>query len=188
MNNEIWKDIPGYENLYQISNLGRVKSLSRKWSPKENILKAKGGAEIYLHVSLWKNRKSTHLYIHKCVAQVFIPNPNNFKYVNHKDENKKNNVISNLEWCDAKYNANYGTRNIRISNKQKNNIAKSYPVLQYDLSGNFISEYPSIMEAHRQTGFSVNAIRIMCEGGYFDNRTNKFYKSKQLKGYIFKYK
>lgn len=91
---EVWKDIPDYEGLYQISNLGRVKSLPRKWSPKETILKAEGKSEEYLHVSLWKNRVSYHLYIHKRVAQLFVPNPNNYTYVNHKDENKRNNVYS----------------------------------------------------------------------------------------------
>lgn len=61
---EIWKDIPNYEGLYQISNLGRVKSLSRKWSPRETVLKAEGKSEEYLHVSLWKDRTSSHLYIY----------------------------------------------------------------------------------------------------------------------------
>lgn len=185
---EVWKDIPNYEGLYQISNLGRVKSLSRKWSPKETILKAEGKSEEYLHVSLWKNRVSYHLYIHKCVAQLFLPNPNNYIYVNHRDEDKRNNIADNLEWCDAKYNSNYGTRNNRISISQMNSVSKSHPVIQTDLNGNFIAEYPSIMEAHRQTGISVNGIKVICDGGYFDKRFNKFFPSRKVKGFIFKYK
>lgn len=185
---EVWKDIPGYKGLYQISNLGRVKSLPRKWSPKETILRAEGEKAEYLHVSLWKNRKSTPLYIHKCVAKMFIPNHNNLSYVNHKDENKKNNRVDNLEWCSLQYNNNYGTRNSRIGAKQINHPDKSHPVLQFRLDGEFVAEYPSISEAHRQTGFSINAIRVICNGGYFDNRTGKFYKSNKLKGYIFRYK
>lgn len=188
LNTEIWKDIPNYEGLYQISNLGRVKSLPRKWSPRENILKAEGEKEEYLHVSLWKDRISKHLYIHRCVAELFIPNPNNYTHVNHKDENKRNNTVDNLEWCTTKYNSNYGNRNLKIGEKHKNHPAMSHAVIQLNLSGDFIAEYPSIMEAHRQTGFSVNAIVTMCKGGYFDKRTNKFYPSRQLKGYIFKYK
>ena len=185
---EVWKDIPDYEGLYQISNLGKVKSLPRKWSPKETILKAEGKSEEYLHVSLWKNRVSYHLYIHKCVAQLFVPNPNSYEYVNHIDENKRNNIYSNLEWCTAEYNSNYGTRNSRISAAQLNHSKKSHAVIQTDLEGNFVAEYPSIMEAHRQTGLSVTGIKVICDGGYFDRRDNKYYVSKQLKGFIFKYK
>jgi hypothetical protein len=185
---EIWKDIPNYEGLYQISNLGRVKSLSRKWSPRETVLKAEGKSEEYLHVSLWKDRTSSHLYIHRCVAELFIPNPNNLPYVNHKDENKRNNTVDNLEWCSAQYNSNYGTRNERVGKSQVNGTTKSYPVIQTDLDGKFIAEYPSIMEAHRQTGISVNGIRVMCNGGYFDKRVNKFFPSRKIKGFIFKYK
>lgn len=185
---EVWKDIPNYEGLYQISNLGRVKSLPRKWSPKETILKAEGKSEEYLHVSLWKNRVSYHLYIHKCVAQLFVPNPNNYTYINHKDENKRNNTYSNLEWCTFEYNMNYGTRNERIGSKLTNRKDKSKPVLQKDLNGNIISEYKSLSEAHRVTGFSLMGIKIACDGGYFDKRDNKFYPITTCKGSKFEYK
>lgn len=124
---EIWKDIRDYEGLYQISNNGNVKSLGRwvnyknkgkKWQ-EGKILKPlvkKGG---YLHVGLWKNGKVKFFIVHRLVAQAFIPNPNNLPQVNHKDENKENNVVKNLEYCDAKYNSNYGTRNKRVAEKMK---------------------------------------------------------------------
>lgn len=148
------------------------------------ILRAEGEKEEYLHVSLWKNGKNSTLYIHQCVAKIFIPNPNNLPCVNYKDENKKNNKINNLEWCNHQYNSNYGTRNYRIGINQVNHPAKSLPVLQFDMDGTLIAEYPSITEAHKQTGFSINAIRVLCNGGYVDNKTGKFYKSNQLKGFI----
>ena len=124
---EEWRDIKDYEGLYMISSYGRVKSLGRwvnyknkgkKWQ-EGKILKPlvkKGG---YLHVGLWKNGKLKFFTVHRLVAQAFIPNPNNLPQVNHKDENKENNFVKNLEYCDAKYNSNYGTRTKRIAEKQK---------------------------------------------------------------------
>lgn len=106
------------------------------------------------------------------MAQLFVPNPNNYTYVNHKDENKRNNTYSNLEWCTFEYNMNYGTK----------------PVLQKDLNGNIISEYKSLSEAHRVTGFSLMGIKIACDGGYFDKRDNKFYPITTCKGFKFEYK
>ena len=124
--NEIWKDIKGYEKLYQVSNLGRVKSLPKfhrtnkfyssiGYMSKEKILKPLKQSCNYLQVDLCDiNGKRRKKYIHKLVAEAFIPNPNNYEYVNHKDEKKTNNKIDNLEWCSFDYNLNYGTRNARI--------------------------------------------------------------------------
>ena len=105
---EEWKDIKGYEGIYQISNKGRVKSLHYG---KEKILSGtpiKGG---YLFINLSKNGKTKPFYIHRLVAQAFLPNPDNLPDVNHKDEDKTNNYVENLEWCSRKYNINYGNRN-----------------------------------------------------------------------------
>ena len=116
---EEWRDIKGYEGKYQVSNLGRVKSLNYNRTGKENILSStpdKGG---YLIVNLYKKGKRRGFSVHKLVALHFIPNLNNFSEVNHKDENKSNNCVENLEWCDRKYNVNYGTRNKRDSEKKK---------------------------------------------------------------------
>lgn len=122
---EIWKDIPSFEGYYQISNLGNIKSVTRKAKVKilNNDYRTIKGQLIspaktrdgYLKVSLSKNHKRYYFKVHRLVAQVFIPNTNNYPCINHKDENKENNRVDNLEWCTVKYNCNYGTRNERIS-------------------------------------------------------------------------
>ena len=101
---EVWKDIKGYEGLYQISNTGKVKGLKRNKVLKP-ILQRSG----YYYVDLQRKRR----LVHRLVAEAFIDNPDNLPEVNHKDEDKVNNSVENLEWCDSKYNANYGTRNKR---------------------------------------------------------------------------
>ena len=115
---EIWKEIKGYEGRYQISSLGRVKSLNYNKTGKEDIL-SPGNIRGYLHVRLSKEGKSKPFQVHRLVALHFIPNPNNYPEVNHKDENKQNNTVDNLEWCDRKYNCNYGTRTQRSSESRK---------------------------------------------------------------------
>ncbi len=124
---EIWKDIKGYEGLYQVSNLGRIKSLAREYSVNKgkryigerikNLRKDSRGH--YLLVDLSKNGKSKTLLVHRIVAEHFINNPNNLTQVNHKDEDKTNNNVENLEWCDGKYNQNYGTLPKRRNEKLK---------------------------------------------------------------------
>ena len=124
---EIWRDIKNLENYYQISNLGRVRSITRKAKTKilNNNYRTIEGQLIspaktrdgYLKVTLSKNHKRYYFRVHRLVAEAFIDNPNNYPVVNHKDENKLNNRVDNLEWCTNKYNCNYGTRNKRISNK-----------------------------------------------------------------------
>ncbi len=123
---EIWKDIKGYEGLYQISNYGRVKSIPRTKKHSYNgiaHLKEKILKPIYINgyqrVSLCKNSKATYMFVHKLVANAFIKNPNNYPEINHIDENKANNIYNNLEWCTHSYNINYGTRNERVSQKEK---------------------------------------------------------------------
>jgi hypothetical protein len=109
---ELWKSIEGYEGLYEISDLGNVKILERKRPNgklyKEKIMRANARGN-YAEVSLYKDGKATHHLVHRLVAEAFIPNPDNLPQVNHRDENKKNNCVDNLEWCTAKYNCNYGT-------------------------------------------------------------------------------
>ena len=106
--NEVWKPIKGYEGLYEVSNLGNVKSLPRKSTCKnERILKPCVDLKGYLEVVLSKNSKHKTYRIHRLVADTFIPNINNQPMVNHKDENKMNNQVSNLEWCDNKHNIRY---------------------------------------------------------------------------------
>ena len=153
---EIWKDIEGYEGLYQVSNFGRVRSLK---NGKVRILKPLTNKNGYLRVQLYKNNSLKTIFIHRLVAMAFIPNPNNLPMVNHKDEDKTNNIVSNLEWCDAKYNSNYGTARKRMIEK----IQKV--VLQIDKNTNVvINIFPSMKEAERQTGYNHGHICNCCKG------------------------
>ena len=116
---EIWKEIEGYEGLYEVSNLGRVRSLDReqfqignggsyfKRIYKGRILKFKIDYHGYYRVHLSVNGERKHYLVHRLVAEAFIPNPNNLPCVNHKDEDKTNNSVDNLEWCDVAYNNAY---------------------------------------------------------------------------------
>ena len=108
---EEWRDIKGYEGKYKVSNLGRVYSFYKRECLEPGEVKG------YLQVSLYKNGKRNIFNVHRLVALHFIPNSNNYKEVNHKDENKQNNRVDNLEWCDRKYNQNYGSRTQRASEK-----------------------------------------------------------------------
>ena len=123
---EIWKDIGDYKGLYQVSSHGRIKRLQRQTRNKQGnyilktkILKTGISKDGYCIIGLYKNGKQKIYRVHRLAAKAFIPNPYNYPMINHKDENKRNNHIDNLEWCDAKYNANYGTRNKKIALKNK---------------------------------------------------------------------
>ena len=122
MTEEIWRPIVGYEGLYEVSNTGRVRSLDRyvkcdyeKYRlHKGKVLSPGKDKDGYLSVVLSCNGKHKKIAVHRLVAQAFIPNPDDLPIINHKDEDKTNNRVDNLEWCTVKYNMNYGTRNIRI--------------------------------------------------------------------------
>ena len=107
---EIWKDVKGYEGLYQVSNLGNVKSIRKNIIKKPSRL-PKG----YLQMRLSKNGKNKYISIHRLVAQAFIPNINNYPCVNHKDCNPQNNKVNNLEWCTYKENNSYKNHNLKRS-------------------------------------------------------------------------
>ena len=171
MKKEYWKPVVGYEGLYEVSNWGRVKSLPRNGTVKyARILKLYTDKDGYLYVVLSKNNKQKLFKIHRLVAEAFIPNPNNLPMINHKDENKQNNNVENLEWCSAKYNSNYGTAIERRSKK------RSKPILQFTLDGEFVREWESTMECERN-GYNHGAVVSCCQG-----------KRKTHKGFIFKYK
>ena len=144
---EIWKDVVNYEGYYQVSNLGNVRSLphitinqrKRKGRMRKPYTNWKG----YLAVCLCKDGKCKSYQVHRLVAQAFLPNPNNYPMINHKDENKKNNNVSNLEWCDVTYNNNYGNRTKRARSK----ICK--PVVAIRTSDNQQEHYLSLTEVSK---------------------------------------
>lgn len=150
---EIWKDIKEYPN-YMVSNKGNVKSLNYRHTGREKMLKLSVNNKGYLIVKLYKNRKVKSFRLNRLVAEAFISNPNNYPCVNHKNEIKDDNRVENLEWCDAKYNNNFGTRKERVIEKQINGKC-SKPVLQINKNTNeVIAEFPSIKEVERQLGIS----------------------------------
>ena len=166
MTKEIWKDIQGYEGLYQISNLGRIKSLERMIITSNNITKKisekilkpclrKNG---YYSIVLQKNNKSKYYTIHRLVAKEFIPNPNNLPQVNHKDENKTNNNVNNLEWCTSKYNINYGSHNERQS------LSRSKTVYQYSLDKKLLNVWKNTHDVNYKLGYHQGNIAACCRG------------------------
>lgn len=159
---EIWKDINDYEELYQISNLGNIKSLNRVLKDnrvwKERIMKPVKDKDGYFCVNLYKNNKTKRFKVHRLVAQAFIPNPDNLPCVNHKDEDKTNNNVENLEWCTHEYNSNYGTAIERMTKTLSN------PVLQLMKDGSLVRVWPSVMEVERQLHFSNSYISACCRG------------------------
>lgn len=156
--NEIWKNI---DSRYSISNLGRVKS---NYANKERILKSFQDIRGYLKVDLRHEGKRKTMFVHRLVALAFIPNPDNFKEVNHKDEDKENNCVDNLEWCDTKYNCNYGTRNERKANGC---MKKIYSL---DEDGT-ITYYNSRNEAGKLLNIDATSISKVLSDNYPQNKT-----------------
>lgn len=113
---EEWRAVPGYEGLYEVSDIGNVRNVRR--NKLLRLTKTNNG---YIQVSLFKNGIKTGLKVHRLVAQAFLPNPDNLPMINHKDENKTNNRVENLEWCTAKYNNNYGSRKDKVRDTSINN-------------------------------------------------------------------
>ena len=159
---EIWKDYKDYEGLYQASNLGRLRSLDRWVKSKSGSVRLCKGKILklctdkygYLKVGLYKNNKVKTYLVHRIIAETFLPNSDNLPCVNHKDEDKTNNNVNNLEWCNSEYNNAYGTRTERCCK----------PVLQYTIDGKFVREWPSAMDAERNGGFSSECIYKCCKG------------------------
>ena len=183
---EIWKDIAGYEGIYQVSNLGNVKSLS--FGPKNRksgtvkLLRQTPSNCGYYKVELYKNGKSKMMYVHRLVATAFIPNPEKKPQVNHIDGNKANNVLSNLEWATSSENQLHAIdHGLRAKSPMLGRTGSNNPnckaILQYDLSGNFIREWSGISVAARALGVYASSIGDCARG---INRT--------ANGSIWKYK
>ena len=166
---ENWRDIEGYEGFYQVSSLGRVKSLGRWVSAKgdsvkfikERILKPRKNPKGYLQVVLYNGEKVKSYYIHRLVGKSFLPNSNNLTDVNHIDENKTNNRVDNLEWCDRTYNIRY---------------SQTKPVNQFTLDGKFIRRWDCMKDIKYSLGFSDGYICDCCKG-----------KHKSAYGFIWRY-
>lgn len=169
MNTEIWRPIYGYEGLYEVSNLGRVKSLGNDKSRKEKILKPHKHRKGYLVVNLYRNGKMKNFLVHRLVAEAFIPNPYGFEQVNHRDENKANNCSSNIEWCSAKYNTNYGTRNKRIASVRSKGVEAS----KYEDFREICLRFASTQEAGRN-GYCNQAVSSCCRWCFNREGNNKY--------------
>lgn len=176
---EIWKDIEGYEGLYQVSNLGRVKSLKRDITNtnygvahiKEKILKPRDDGKGYVRVVLYKNNQKKQFKIHRLVAKAFISNPENKATVNHINGNKSHNTVGNLEWCTNKENIYHAFKTGLIQKKNKS-------IVQMDLNGNVLNEFESLCEASKYMNKnSHHNIMYCCKG-----------KIKTAYGYKWKYK
>lgn len=178
---EIWKDIPGYEGKYQVSSFGRVRSLDRiddeNHFRKGQIMKTKL-LRGYVRVPLRDGKKQKDYQVHRLVASAFIPNPDNLPQVNHKDCNPGNNHVENLEWCDAKYNINYGDRNEKVSKvlSGRKHDWNCKSVLCYDLDGNFVSRYNSVYAAAEVVDRAPTNITACLKG-----------KQKTSGGFVWKY-
>ena len=173
---EEWRDIKGFERLYQVSNMGRVRSLSRIVRAGKNKQRRTNGKVLtpwktkhgYLHVGLGRGERES---VHRLVAMTFIPNPKNYPDVNHKDENKANNVVSNLEWCNHSYNALYGTCQERLR-KHKNTPVEMVDKTTHEV----LAVFESMKVAMRETGVNKVTISMVCRG-----------KRKIGGGYIWRY-
>lgn len=158
---EIWKDISEYEGRYQVSNLGNIKNIKTG-----RILKPRLTHTGYYQVHFTLNGKEKNYKVHRLVAKEFINNPNNYKEVNHKDENRLNNAAFNLEWCNRDYNVNYGSRTKKTFKK----------VAQYSIDGNLVKVWDSINDAVKKGLFHSGCIIDCCKG-----------KRKLHKGYMWRY-
>lgn len=164
---ETWRDIPEFEGLYQVSNIGNVRSVDRCLPDKNGRYVSHKGKILapqqndgYVYVMLSKDGKQYSCKVHRLVAMAFIPNRENLPYINHKDENKSNNCVDNLEWCSKAYNDRYGAtpERTRLMNRLKN----GKPVAMFDKHGNFIRIYECVNDA-KKDGFQNGPIISCCK-------------------------
>ena len=175
---EIWKDVVGYNGNYTISNFGRVKSVARtstNYDQKinERIMK-QGNHDGYRTVVLYYNGDYKNNYVHRLVAEHFIPNPLSLPHINHRDENKSNNCIDNLEWCTPNYNNKYGTARARLDKSRRDN-GNVQQIDMYDLNGNFLKHYGCALDLEKD-GISRRAVYNVCN-----------YRTRSYKGCVFRF-
>ena len=170
-----WQPVLGYEGLYEVNQFGQIRNKDGQIM-RQRLKKAK--YTVYKKVSLYKDGKYKHLYVHRIVAQAFIPNPQGFELINHKDEDGTNNAVDNLEWCDRSYNATYGTSPKKISKAFKGRESeKRIAVYATNKSGDSAGEWDSITEAAKDVGCSTSEISGALKG-----------KRKTAKGLIWNYR
>ncbi len=200
---EIWKDIPGYDGKYQASNLGRIRSTRFYGKPKIRILKPQEQGTGYLKLTLvGDDRIHKQMLIHRLVAMAFIPNPNDYDFVNHKDENKTNNCVDNLEWCTKSYNSIYYlnkdkrrkeeyARRLRdketgeLSSPAVKHILRKYfqKVVQKDKNGNILNIFNNASEVAEKLGLDVRNLITVCKA----NKETERIKKRTCKGYIWEF-
>lgn len=175
---ELWKDIPGLEGIFQVSNTGQVKSLDRVVRFGKQTRHIKGhilkkyikGTCLYPQVNLSLNNKQNWKTVHCLVAREFIPNPNGYPQVNHIDEDVTNANAANLEWCDSRYNNCYGNHSHKQAETLKRRYAegvikkKTKPVLQYTKEGVLVTKYNSTIEAGKAVNRKPSNISLVCKG------------------------
>lgn len=167
--NEVWMPVNGFESLYEVSNMGRVRSLPRK-TTRGKILSPSIDKDGYYRVNLVDGERSKTYSIHRLVAQAFIENVANLPIVNHKDENKQNNRADNLEYCTVKYNTNYNGSAIKRGATQRRAIN------QYDSRGNLVAKWSGAVEIERCLGYRHCNISLVCQG-----------KRKTANGFVWRY-
>ena len=177
---EVWKDIEGVEGIYQVSNFGNVLSLNYKNHGYSRQLVPKCNNSGRLWVELFKEGKRKPMLIHRLVAMAFIPNPNKFEQINHKDENAKNNRVENLEWCTQKYNIQYyldrhpGKPKVNYSSNYKKRM--SLKVNQYTREGKLIKTWENSRQVAVEKGWSDWSVSECCRN-----------KRKSAYGFIWQY-
>lgn len=178
---EIWKDIKGFEGLYQVSNMGKVKTFNWRNCHKIRFLNT-FDTDGYLRVCLTKDKKQHKVLLHRLIAEAFIPNPDNKEYINHIDGNKRNNSVSNLEWVTPKENVNhaikYGLRPLicKVKRYKGKDNPISKPVIQKSLNGDFIKQWGCASEVTNILGIKARYIQSCCRG-----------ERKEYSGYVWEY-
>ena len=171
-NMEIWKDIEGYEGLYQVSTFGNVRSLNYRNRGFVKNLTPKRNNKGYLWVELVKNKRRKCFLIHRLVAMAFIDNPEGFEFINHKDEEPSNCDVSNLEWCSRSYNVRYSIerhperykRKTIKRNKCPKIRYKKYLINQLSLDGKFVNRWTSFWEIGKALNYRTSSLKECCEG------------------------
>ena len=183
---EVWKDIKGFKGVYQISNLGRMKSFKKEATGK--ILSNTNKKGDYFSVILRKGDRVKHTRVHRLVAEAFIPNPNALSHVHHKDGDKQNNCVDNLEWISEREH-HFVTRqqnpNVIKGLVNYNKFVRPKKIQQYSLNGELLAEYNSGTEAHLRTGVCARNILQVASKTPFNNNGDV---RKQAGGYIWRYK